>query len=95
MELFECERRSRKLLPIIKRALAIELHRRGMKVKEIAEVLGMTPAAVSQYIHGKRGRGKIDVRVENLAEKIIRGELKQEDVCEVCERLAEEIRSSS
>ena len=86
--LFECERRSRYLLPIIKRALVEELYKRGLKVKEIAELLGMTPAAVSQYLHGKRGR-KIRVKgIERLVEKALRGELRQEDVCTLCDELA-------
>ena len=91
MELFQCEKRSRSILPIVKRALIAELHRRGMKVKEIADLLGMTPAAVSQYLHGKRGR-EIRVKgIEELVEKALRGELRQEDVCRVCDRLALEM----
>ncbi len=90
MDLFECERRSRVIIPIIKRALVEELHKRGLKVKEIAELLGMTPAAVSQYLHGKRGK-YIRVRgIEALVEKALRGELRREDVCRVCDRLVEE-----
>ena len=88
MDLFECEKRSRSVLPIIKRALVEELHRRGLKVKEIAELLGMTPAAVSQYLHGKRGKGNIRIRgIQSLVEKALKGELRQEDVCRLCDEL--------
>ena len=86
--LFECEKRSRRILPIIKRALVEELHKRGLKVKEIAELLGMTPAAVSQYLHGKRGKEVRVKGIDALVEKALRGELKQEDICNLCDRLA-------
>ena len=69
----------------------VELHRRGLKVKEIADLLGMTPAAVSQYLHGKRGKGVVRVKgIESVVEKALRGELRQEDICALCDRLAEE-----
>ncbi|NPA86511.1 MAG: ArsR family transcriptional regulator [Candidatus Diapherotrites archaeon] len=89
MRFFECERRSRRILPLVKRALIEELHRRGLSVSEIARILDLTPAAVSQYLHGKRGKGKVRIRgVEELAERAIRGELRQEDICRVCDELA-------
>ena len=91
MELFQCEKRSRSILPVIKRALIVELHRRGFKVKDIARLLNMTPAAVSQYLHGKRGK-EIKVKgIEELVKKALRGELRQEDICSVCDRLAAEM----
>ena len=75
---------------MIKRALVVELHQRGLKVKEIAELLGITPAAVSQYLHGKRGKGNIKMAgIDRLVEKALRGELKQEDVCDLCDRVVE------
>ncbi|MFH1722811.1 MAG: helix-turn-helix domain-containing protein [Candidatus Altiarchaeota archaeon] len=42
-------------LPKIRAEITQELVKRGMKQKEVADVLGVTPAAVSQYLHKKRG----------------------------------------
>ena len=87
MDLFECERRSRKVLPAIKRAMVKELHRRGYRVKEIASLLGITTAAVSQYLHDKRGKDIPITGIEKLVDKLVEGRLKREDVCEVCDRV--------
>jgi len=43
------------LLPTIGAELARQLAKRGMPQKEIAKRLGVTPAAVSQYMKGARG----------------------------------------
>jgi predicted transcriptional regulator len=43
------------VLPAIRRELALELKRRGKSQKEIAEILDITKAAVSQYLKNKRG----------------------------------------
>jgi len=43
-------------LPKIRADLAKELLDTGMTQKEVAEKLGITPAAVSQYRHKKRGK---------------------------------------
>jgi len=43
------------LLPAIRRELAIALKKRGADQRTIARYLGITDAAVSQYISGKRG----------------------------------------
>lgn len=51
------------LLPAIRSALARELANLGLSQKEISEKLGISEAAVSQYMKGKRGR-KIDFATE-------------------------------
>jgi len=43
------------VLPQIRAELARELVKKGLSQKEVAEKLGLTPAAVSQYLHKKRG----------------------------------------
>ncbi len=48
------------VLPSLRRALAVELKRLGLTQKSIAKALGITEAAVSQYIKGKRA-GFMDV----------------------------------
>jgi predicted transcriptional regulator len=44
------------LLPAVRRELALALKDEGSDQKAIADLLHLTPAAVSQYINGKRGR---------------------------------------
>ncbi|MBD3389307.1 MAG: helix-turn-helix domain-containing protein [Candidatus Altiarchaeales archaeon] len=53
-----CETALWYVLPQIRADLSRALVKEGMSQKEVADVLGITPAAVSQYIHKKRG-GKI------------------------------------
>lgn len=43
------------VLPAIRRRLAFELKGRGKSQNEIAKLLGITNAAVSQYLKNKRG----------------------------------------
>ena len=44
-------------LPIIRKGIAISMIKDdGLNQKETAERLGITPAAVSQYLSGKRGK---------------------------------------
>ncbi len=54
-----CEEALWYVLPQIRADLARELMRNGLSQKEVAELLGLTPSAVSQYAHKKRaGRFK-------------------------------------
>ena len=43
------------VLPAIRKEMAIALKKEGMAQKKIAEIFGVTPAAISQYISNKRG----------------------------------------
>jgi len=43
-----------KVLPAIRAKLAMRLKETGLAQCEIAEILGLTPPAVSQYMSGKR-----------------------------------------
>ena len=47
------------ILPSVSRELAVMLEKENVPRKRIASALGTTPAAVSQYISGKRGRKKL------------------------------------
>jgi predicted transcriptional regulator len=66
-----------KLLPAISRELAIAMGKEGMPQVKIASVLGTTTAAVSQYVSGKRGGGKLGAKAREacrkLGKKIARG----------------------
>ncbi len=55
------------LLPAIGAELARELGRRKMPQKEIAKRLGITPAAISQYLKGSRG-AEVKLGTRSLAE---------------------------
>jgi predicted transcriptional regulator len=43
------------ILPAIRKELCLALKRKGLSQKEAAAKLGLTEAAISQYIKGKRG----------------------------------------
>lgn len=45
-----------RVLSAVRALMAKELVARGLSVNETARLLGLTPAAVSMYISGKRGR---------------------------------------
>ncbi len=60
------------ILPAIRKELVRVLRSRGKSGKEIASLLGLTPAAVSQYGKEKRGKGielPIEVK-EHILEKV-------------------------
>jgi len=66
-----------KILPAISRELALALEREEVPRSRIASALGATPAAVSQYISGKRGGRKLPKKAVRacklLAKKIAAG----------------------
>ena len=77
-------------LPIIRKEIVKVLKNKyGLNQKETAEKLGISYAAVSQYLSGKRGK-KMEIKdadilkeIEISAEKIIRSE-KNNVVTEIC-----------
>jgi len=81
------------LLPAMGAELTRELRKRGMTQKSIAKKLGLTPAAVSQYVKGKRGN-EIKLTKRSLSEiKKLADRIMEEDpddremvlsVCEIC-----------
>ncbi|PKK81706.1 MAG: transcriptional regulator [Thermoplasmata archaeon HGW-Thermoplasmata-2] len=79
------------VLPSIRRDLAAALKKKGMSQKEIAEKLGVTPAAISQYAKAKRGRSKfknaeMEKYIGRLADDIAAGRITdiQPGICAVC-----------
>lgn len=86
-----CEGAIWHILPYIRAGLARELAKQGLTQETIAEKLGLTQAAVSQYISGKRAsEGVFDehalVLVKNLATDIGEGDPVnlQKRVCTIC-----------
>lgn len=83
------------ILPSIRSELIKKLIEKGMSRKEASRTLGITKAAVSQYIYGKRGdkiEFKQNVRsaIEKLAEDVITKEKNVNliyRICEICTML--------
>ncbi|MBI4980056.1 hypothetical protein HZC30_00695 [Candidatus Woesearchaeota archaeon] len=57
------------ILPLIRRKIALKLIESGLPQKKVAEMMGITPAAVNQY--KKRKRAKEDVFDEELEKELI------------------------
>lgn len=96
--IFPCEKAVWYHLPQIRADLALELVKTGMTQSQAAKKLGVTPAAVSQYIHKKRGqqsvksriyRQEIKAAVKKICEDASSNELRL-IVCKCCHQLQEE-----
>ncbi|MFO7990748.1 MAG: helix-turn-helix domain-containing protein [Thermoplasmata archaeon] len=62
--------------------------------QKVAEILGITPAAVSQYMRGKRGYAvdfdeEVVKELQEYAKKICRGEIKDISpiLCDICKKV--------
>lgn len=65
------------ILPVIRRELAFAMKRKGLTGKRIADLLGISEAAVSQYFSNKRAKEislkeKIKEYINDMAEEIIK-----------------------
>ena len=96
--IFPCEKAVWYYLPQIRADLAIELVKTGITQSQAAKKLGVTPAAVSQYIHKKRGmqslksksyRKEIEMAVKKICEEASLEEL-HTFVCNCCHLLQKE-----
>ena len=68
--------RSENVIPVVRARLALSLKRDGLRVTEIAAALNTSPAAVVQYLKGKRGRlivrpAQVDRTIDALADKVL------------------------
>jgi uncharacterized protein len=43
------------ILPALRKQFVVALKMQGMKQKDVAQMMGLTQAAISQYMNGKRG----------------------------------------
>ncbi len=80
-----------KIIPAIRGEIARELVARGHAKKEVAQILGITVAAVSQYTHRKRGVSNSEIlkkKVKEIVDEIEEKKLSSEDLtiklCELC-----------
>lgn len=84
MKLMPQEIEVRYIIPSLRKGLSKELHGQGHKQKEIAALLELTPAAVSQYLKDKRGTlnfgAKVQKEIKVSSKKIIKNpeKLKEE-----------------
>lgn len=79
-------------LPIIRKELVKSLiNNYGLNQKETAQILGLTPAAISQYLNRKRGKinivdQKILNEINSSAERIINNgpSIVLSEICRIC-----------
>ena len=84
------------LLPAIRAALATALVRKGHSQLEVARLLETAPAAISQYLSGKRGYriefdDDIKAELERAADEIASGETADVSarLCAICRTIRE------
>ena len=83
------------VLPSIRSELTKELVKLGLSQKEVSERLGITQAAISQYVKEKRGKTmkfKVDVKeaIRELAKDMVRDSAFSNltlRTCEVCRKV--------
>ena len=96
-----CEWRVKELIPMLRASLAIILIKEyGYSIYQTSKVLGVTPAAISNYLTAKRSKETLVEKIlsdEKMAEvlrkyakKLIESELEAGDVlCILCRKLAD------
>lgn len=83
-----CEQSARKLLPAIRRQLVTELVKSGRKQNEIASILNITPAAVTQYVKGRRAKIELNASEKREVVKIAaKMPLDDSRICELCKKM--------
>lgn len=89
--LMHCDTMVRNLLPPMRAEMIVRLvQKQGLSQSDAARKLGVTRAAVSQYISGKRGAGEVeistelDVMIDRWALAVVTGE-SDINLCDVCQ----------
>ena len=77
------------ILPCIRRDLAKNMIEFGLNETEIADKIGVTTSAVSQYLSNKRGTSTsfdhdIQEEIKKSAQKIMGGENEIKEICRIC-----------
>lgn len=81
-----CEQAHWTIIPAIRTEFARAFIQAGLKQSEAAERLGVSEAAVSQYLSDKRGnRNVLDSKTRALVGKLARGRKRKNYICPVCE----------
>ena len=77
------------ILPAIRKGLTkCMIEEYGLSQKEVAEKLGLTTAAISQYLSNKRGKDELNSQIQGqinqAAKRIIDGNEAGEEMCAMC-----------
>ena len=93
-----CEEAVRKIIPTIRALIAYTLVKEyKLSIYSTAKLMGITPAAVSNYVSGRRGKKyqeiiesktKIKEIIRNIADKLVRGATMEEVIKEICHACA-------
>jgi len=93
-----CEEAVKKIIPTIRALTAyILIKEYGLSIYSAAKLMGITPAAVSNYVSGRRGKKyqeiieskpKIKEIIRNIANKLVKGATMEEVIKEVCHACA-------
>ncbi|QSZ66178.1 transcriptional regulator [Methanofollis aquaemaris] len=85
------------VLPAIRAAIAEELVECGASQQEIAQMMGIAPSAVSQYLSKKRGykivfEGEVRDSIRRLAKDLHEGRVDDlsRRICQICMQMREE-----
>ena len=83
------------VLPCIRRKIAEELLSKGLKQCEVAEKIGVSSAAISQYLSDKRGKmepmnGAIENEIKKSADAVLNGSDIISELCRICSLLKHE-----
>ncbi|MEO3993588.1 MAG: hypothetical protein QN229_04745 [Desulfurococcaceae archaeon TW002] len=96
MSSLKCEVATKELMPAVRAALAITMVKEhGISVYRTAKLLGVAPAAVSNYLVGRRSNKRLVMKlledavyatyIREYTQKIIRNEVKvNEVICFFC-----------
>ena len=92
-----CEYNVWYVLPGLRKEIVKEMKKKGLKNKEIANILGLTPSAVSQYLKNKRGKlkgvRKLEQEIKKGAERIIEDPRKARAVlCGLCSKAGRRLK---
>jgi len=89
--LMHCDTMVRNLLPPMRAEMVLRLvQKQGISQSDAAKRLGITRAAVSQYMNGKRGAGEVvlstelDLIIDRWALAVVTGE-SDINLCDVCQ----------
>ena len=77
------------VLPAIRKEFAVKMVKKGMKQREVASKLGITEAAISQYMKNKRASKikldeKIIKEIDKAVERVLKGSSVLQEIQNVC-----------
>ncbi len=94
-----CETIVVQVLPTVRSLLAKKLDEKGFKNKKIAGLMGLTPAAVTQYLNKARGdktkilmnNKPVNAMIDEVANKMVDGKLSPAEemtaFCDICKEV--------